>query len=448
MDKKLLILSDIGVMYGFRKMDVGLMLRNFGIRSYDSKNWGEVRAGASWHAYSSKTINAKLLSDFYFSAVHGAGINTGTELELFNIILIRAGFLPAGFNKLQFGTGFKINISQWHIQLDYSVNPAMEGLDMSHVFQITVNSRTKELALKTKSYIKKAEDYMDSEDYESAEKEIEQALKLSPKNEKLKKIYTQIKMKKNQKKAAFHLDKAVYFLKIKDYEKTKQELKKVIKLMPYHKTAYCKLGKVHYEQGDYRSAMECFKKALEIDPEFKEAIKMEKLIMKKIEKQKPIWLKEDDYYKTKTLVFDDFEEETIMAKFICNKGTFKVEKQGETRYAKWEVKGKTNKKVLKTAIRLPNLSKFKGMLISLKSKNISMIEVIMVEQHAGVENNWRVPLSGIEPEWKNIKIPFHYFQLPDRPEANIDLGKITQIKFVISEQEQGWIGIDNIEFYH
>ncbi len=447
MDEKLLILSDIGMMYGFGKINIGLMLRNFGISSYDSGDWGEVRAGASWKVYSSGMIGVKVLGDFCYSAVGGTGINTGIELELFNIALIRAGFSSAALNKFQFGTGFKFNLSQWHLKLDYGINPALEGLDMSHIFQITLNSKTKELVQKTKSHKNKAEDYVELGDYGSAEKEIEEALRLSPEDEELKKMHSQIRRKKNEKKAKAHFDKASHFLKTKDYEKAKKELSKIIKLIPDDKVAHCELGKVHYEQGDYRSAMECFKKALEIDPDFKEAMEMEGLIMKKIEEQKPVWLKEDDYYKKKTLVFDDFEEETIMAKFICDKGKFEVVKEGEARYAKWEVKGRTNKKVLKTAIRLPDLSKFKGMLVSLKSKGIDMIEVILVEQHAGVENNWRVPLSGIEKKWKKIKMPFHYLQLPGKPGANIDLGKITQIKFVVSEQQQGWVGIDNLEFY-
>ncbi len=58
-----------------------------------------------------------------------------------------------------------------------------------------------------------------------------------------------------------------------------------------------------------------------------------------------------------------------------------------------------------------------------------------------------MPISGIEKDWKNIKVPFHYFQLPGNPTAQINLSNIVRIMLVIDKDKGGWIGIDNIEFY-
>ena len=56
-------------------------------------------------------------------------------------------------------------------------------------------------------------------------------------------------------------------------------------------------------------------------------------------------------------------------------------------------------------------------------------------------------VQGIERDWKDIKVPFHYFQLPTNMTASIDLSKIIQIRLVIDGKEKGTLYLDNIEFY-
>ena len=179
-----------------------------------------------------------------------------------------------------------------------------------------------------------------------------------------------------------------------------------------------------------------------------EGKKKEELILSE-EEQKPVWLKEDHFYDKPTLLFDNFEDKNIVPKFICENGRFQVVKEEENRYGKWEIieVSDINDSMLKTSIRLPDLSKFEGIMVSLKSEGLELVELILVEKKATEEIEWRIPVSGIEIEWKNIKIPFRYFQLKGRPDAKIDLTKIFQLKFMIDKEKKGWLGIDNIRFY-
>lgn len=85
--------------------------------------------------------------------------------------------------------------------------------------------------------------------------------------------------------------------------------------------------------------------------------------------------------------------------------------------------------------------------MSLKSSDIKVMTIILVELRDKKSNNWEVPVSGISDKWKKVNIPFHYFQLPENPVAQIDLSKISKILFLVDPKSSGTIAIDNIEFY-
>ncbi len=433
-DNKLLIFMDIGVMLNFMKFDIGFMLRNIGISSYDSGNWGELRTAVSRQIISAKKINLKILSDLFYSSVEGIGFNIGSEIELFNIVAIRAGFSPNKFNKFHLGTGVRFNISGWNIQLDYGLNPSFEGLALSHFAQITIHSKKEEIKLKNEIYLNKAEDYIKSNAYEKAEKEINKVSKTSPGNEKAKEMKVIIQNEKNKIKAKSHLREAETYIKLKDYVNAKKELESVIKLTPGNKEAYYELGKIYYDQDDYIKSLENIKKSLSIDQDYQEAKAIEEMILIKIENEKPEWLEEDSFYTENTIVFEDFTKETIISKFIASTGKFERIIEENIQYGRWEID--TNKKTncLKTSIRLPDLLNYDGIILSVKSTNLSRINIILIVQETEKEQEWIIPLPDIKSNWQEVKIPFRYFQLPDEPGATINLNRITEIQFVITSE--------------
>ena len=263
--------------------------------------------------------------------------------------------------------------------------------------------------------------------------------------------------KKNKKKAEPHFNKAQQLKRRKNYKEAEEELIIVVKLVPSDKNAHYGLGEIYYLQGSYKSAMESLKKALELDGNFEEAQKLEDLILAEVEKKKPKWIKEDKYYTKARLVFEDFNEEAILPKFVAVDGEFTIEKDGEKGYGKWKIKGAKlgedeedlpkKQQILKTAIRLPDMSKFNGVLISFKSSDFKGMEMVLIEQTVRDQNKWSLVVSGIEKEWKDLKIPFHYFQLPGNPTAGIDRARISQIQFVLEGDKKGELFIDNFELY-
>ena len=125
----------------------------------------------------------------------------------------------------------------------------------------------------------------------------------------------------------------------------------------------------------------------------------------------------------------------------------------DQKYGKWSLGFEEKDMILQTSIRLPDLSKFTGIMISISSTNILEIKMVLVEESIEAEQNWEVLVTGIISEFQKIKIPFRYFYLKDRPDAIIDLGKIGKIRFIVnpeftvSDTKEGWFGIDKVLFY-
>jgi len=282
----------------------------------------------------------------------------------------------------------------------------------------------------------------------SAKEHIKEVLTIFPDDKKALEMLRIIEKKEMEN----YLDVAYNYIKIKDYENAKKELEKIIKKYTNCKQAYYELGNINYEQGNKKQALEYFRMALKIDNNYIEAKDMEEKILKEAEKEKPVWLEEGYFYKEARLVFEDFEDETIISKFIADSGKFERVVEGDKKYGRWEVEIGESDIILSTAIRLPDLSKFDGLIVSLMSENITIIDLILVEQQLNLERRWKVPISGIENKWKEIKVPFRYFICEKEPTAKIDLAKITEIKFLISPAKykgikKGYLGIDKLIFY-
>jgi len=180
---------------------------------------------------------------------------------------------------------------------------------------------------------------------------------------------------------------------------------------------------------------------------------MEEKILRKVEKEKPVWLQEGYFYTGQNLVFEDFKDETIISKFIAEQGEFERVEEGKVKYGSWKLPAGTKKLILKTAIRLPELSKFDGLLISLKAEGLPMFDLILIEQHLNVQRRWEVPIFDVKSEWKEIRVLFRYFQCADDISAKIDLGKIIRIEFLVSpawtggRTKAGELGIGKVIFY-
>ena len=162
---------------------------------------------------------------------------------------------------------------------------------------------------------------------------------------------------------------------------------------------------------------------------------------------KPVFIEENFFYTKDNLVLEDFGKDLIVSKFITDEGEFLLEKKGKHRYGKWTVSKKPEEKILQTATRLPDLTKFDGIMFSVKSENIKKFKLILVERKLKTDRNWEIPIAGIKSEWQTIKVPFRYFQLPDDINAKLDIAKIARIKFLIDKESTGYLAIDDVMFY-
>lgn len=392
LDHQVLVLADIGAFYAVSPFDFGLTLRNIGISSYDEGNWGEIRAGTTWHAFELKNAVFNLSMDAAYLYEKEFRIYSGLNVRLYRLVDIDLGFAPMELNRLYFGTGLSFQLFQLTVDLDYSINPALSGLTTSHIVQISIQKDIRRLAGEGEAHIEKAQSHM----------------------------------KQNN-----HL-------------KAEQELKEAMDIIPGEKRVYYLLSVVYYKQELYRKSMDVLEKALNIDPRYREALEQKKLLTEKQESQKPIWLKEDQYYAKSSLIFEDFDEDLIVPKFISDEGPFVIEKEGKRKYGKWSVDEEGE---LKTTIRLPVLSRFEGIQLEMKSKEIKIVKLILVEQHKKAERNWEIDVTGIEEKWKKINIPFRYFRLPKDLEAGMDLAKISSVIFKVEIDDEGWLALDNIAFY-
>lgn len=400
---------DIGIMYKIAKIDIGLMLRNFEIIGSNELNWGEPRFNLGYHVLSKRKIGLYITGDTMYSADYGLNFGVGMELKLFQLISLRGGFTPDKYNKFQFGTGIVFNIKQSQMKLDYGMNPALEGLDTSHFIQLTLapgqTGFTEEL--------------------------------------------------KEKRRVEAHIKQADLYMKLKNYDKAKEELNNAINLDPQNKEAYNNLGKVYYYKRDYKLALENARTALSIDNGYEEARELEEMIYSKVQKDKPAWLKEGYFYSSKRLNFADFEKETIVSKFIADTGDFEVIQKDNRKYGKWTIDHDSENNILKSAIRLPDMSKFDGIVMSMKSDTLSRCDLVLVEQTIEKKRLWYIPLK-IKKTWQELNMPFRYFKCDKYPRAKLDLSKIIEINFVIREDMKeyeddgllpGNLHIDNIIFY-
>ena len=182
-------------------------------------------------------------------------------------------------------------------------------------------------------------------------------------------------------------------------------------------------------------------------------IEAEEPTLKEEEKKKPAWIDEESYYVKERLVYENFEEEGVIPKFMAESGKFERVASEEKKYGRWDLEPGETDMILQTSIRLPDVSKFRGIMISLLSENISRINVVLIEQDGEEVMNWVVFVPGLKNEFQEMKIPFRYFYIEGQPDAKIDLNKVSKIKLVVKPEyilnnaKEGWVGIDYLKFY-
>lgn len=462
-DSDFLFLMDIGIetkldflkLYKTKtkNLGIGFSIKDIGLSNYKDSGFAELRAGIDYKIISSKIIELNLLSDFTSYAGKDIDIGIGTRVKLFKLVMLYSGYNLNTVNEFTFGLGVILKFKKYDLKLNYCLNPDISGLPLSHWIQLNLSSRVREFNLKTEQLYKKIDNLINAGNYDKSITELNELLKLFPDDKRALEKLASVENMKNKKELKSHFKNAELYFKLKDYENTKKELQKIIKKSPDNKEAYFLMAKVYYEQGNIKQALEYIKITLKLDNDYADAKKLEELIVEKATKEKPVWLKEDYFYKEQKLVFEDFEDETIIPKFITECGKFDRVVEDKLKYGKWELEKTTNKCILMTSIRLPDLSKFEGILVSLNSLNIPRIDIILIEQQLKTERKWTVPIPGITEDWKDIKIPFRYFQCPDDPTAKIDLVKVSQIQFLVSpeftdlKQKNCFLGIDKFSFY-
>lgn len=333
----------------------------------------------------------------------------GVELDLFNIFKPRVGYRGGNdLNNLSAGMAIGYPLGAWKLGLDYAVGMEVE---MTHLVELKIEHPA---------------------------------------------FFGVAKEDEAQRRAEEHFEKAQNYITVKDYENAHRELDAVVTLVPDHKEAYYEKGRIYYDQGNYRNSLENVRTAIKIDSDYDEARDIEDKIVAKFKKEKPAWLQEDKFYKKRVLVFEDFDKEAIISKFIAITGKFS-RVQGKTiAYGKWQIDEDQNKNLFKTSIRLPDLSKFDGINLKIKSERIPRFDLILVEQTIDKERKWIIPVSSLKNKWKEVKIPFRYFKYKDDAQAKIDLKKIVEVQLVISETMQeyrekgvrsGSLSIDKVSFY-
>ena len=335
-------------------------------------------------------------------------LNSGVEFLPEFFIRPRTGII---YNKnnidYTLGAGINFDFESYNFDINYDLNPS-SVLSINHLFELKISKA-----------------------------------RIIPLTEK----------EKNKLKVELHFKNADMYVKSNDYENAKNELVSVIQLMSNNKFAYYELGKIYYKQENHATALENIRIALMIDDDFNEAVEIEKMIISKAEKETPVWLKQDTFNAKAKLVYDDFEYEGKMPKFAAESGVFERIIAEDRKYGKWSFEFKTNDMILQTSIRLPDLSRFSGIIISLSSTNISEINIELIEQSRMAERKWEVPVPGLIKEFQEMVIPFRNFSVEGQPNAVIDLTKIHQINIVVNPEfikgdaKESWIGIDYIKFY-
>ena len=159
----------------------------------------------------------------------------------------------------------------------------------------------------------------------------------------------------------------------------------------------------------------------------------------------------------KELVYEDFEAEEIIPKFTAESGEFENVVSEDKKYGKWSLGFEEKDMILQTSIRLPDLSKFTGIMISISSTNISKIKLVLVEESIEGDKKWNFILPGIIGEFQEKKIPFDDFYQDNHTEDNftakINPGKISRVEFIIKPEfttentEDGWLRISKVLFY-
>ena len=500
LDRSSCFLVEAGGVIDLKILKVGLIAHNLEFAGFERRFNGEFRAGVSRKFNFYNVFSLEPAADFFFSATYmRPGFHMGVDLGYKNLAHLRFGFAPEKMDAFSAGLGLTYSPGKWRVSLDYGINPAMSGTRSTHFVEVTVVSTSGEIRNKVSGYMSSVTYSTTRKDYKTAIAKIDEAIKVSPEDKELLRLRGELAVRLagqdfeslqvrvagltnagDYQKASAEIDEFLVrypdhqaaaglkagvmaaanrmavaeslasvedLIKLKKYQEAKQELEKARALSPADPVVLSRLGFVSYEMGDLKAAGDYYQKVLKVAPGSAEAKEKTRIILAKIEEQKPIWLKQDQYYSEQSLVFEDFQEDLFVSKFLAVDGTFDTIHDGKDRYGRFTFEASTNGRFLRTSIRLPDLSKFGGVKLTLRSEGAALILLVLTEQQGSAENLWQVEISDVERQWKTVMIPFRYFQLMSDPAARLDLGKIIRFMFEVPKGSRGTVDIDSIEFY-
>jgi len=484
----------------FGPVSAGLLLRDIGLIADRGVPSGEFRLGLSYDLRLLPVFSAVAAADGFYSMVNSApGIHASLGFHYRNFLRLRIGLTPEKKDIFSFGAGFTVRLRDWDLKADYALEPFLSGSSLAHSVGFTMTSRKTEINAKVRDSMSKISDFTNQGDFEGALKELDDAVRTganAKKMESLKKelqsrmtardfavlsgrvgqmtnsrdfqsgvqetdkflsrnpgygpalgLKDSLKKGVNRLKAEEYIKKAASLTKSRDFESAEAELLKALALDEKSTVVLSALSSFYYETGDLKRSLDAYQKLAKADPTNTFAANRAGEILKRMEEQKPVWMTQGKFYAKETLVFEDFEDQFFVSKFITPEGKFRMVEEKGSRFGRFSFEPGTEARILKTSIRLPDLSKFQGIKLSLRSDAIESVTLVLVEQTVDGENSWELPISGIEKKWKDISIPFRYLMLPSKPSASLDLGKVVRFMFVAAPGAGGDLDIDNIELF-
>jgi len=150
LDKKFLVLGDLGAETRFsflklykseeKNLGLGIALRNIGILNYKDSSFGEIKLGMDYKVVKTKAVDWNISFDISSYAFKGIDFGLGSKLNIFDTASFYCGYNPSQVNKFTFGLGIKLYIRKWNLKMDYGLNPSVEGLPISHWFELSLKS--------------------------------------------------------------------------------------------------------------------------------------------------------------------------------------------------------------------------------------------------------------------------------------------------------------------
>lgn len=128
--------------------------------------------------------------------------------------------------------------------------------------------------VKIRAMLKESYSYLSCRDFKQCEEKVREILKLDPENSEAKDILNEIETKKGKVYAGERYTLALQYFNQKDYDIAEKEINEAIKLNPdkkYEELLHFILGLKYQQEKKYKEAYEELRKVLEINPDNNEA---------------------------------------------------------------------------------------------------------------------------------------------------------------------------------